>query len=347
MSNALERIAASIESNVLGRLMHGQRELFHSNLLAWFFDAMPDHADQVFQPMGEAGGGSARHVERERENLDLVMHWPGRVPLVIENKVFSSPRREQLDEYSAKVAKWPETPRTILLSPGRPSFDLGSWSHVNYGQLATAIKSSVASAKSDYEVETMRKYASLAADLDELVSTVDVTTMDEAVWLSDNFLSPIKSSQMRAALRKARASRIADLINHTLPDLESEAKGGMTSATPFVEALEHGIVDGFDVHLGWQLQGEQFRRAVSYWEEAMAARNAVTREGRERLSAQHPELFAFPSSLPQVHEGRSAFNHFAPGFVYQYVKVPNLTVNELLSLAKEIHQDVLRFIPEE
>ena len=42
--------AQRIEASPLGRLMYGQRELFHSNLLAWFFDALPEAADETTSP---------------------------------------------------------------------------------------------------------------------------------------------------------------------------------------------------------------------------------------------------------------------------------------------------------
>lgn len=68
-----QEAASRIEANPLGRIMYGQRELFHSNLLGWFFDQLPDAADAVFRPLTRPGADSSRRVEREREHLDLVM----------------------------------------------------------------------------------------------------------------------------------------------------------------------------------------------------------------------------------------------------------------------------------
>lgn len=48
MTTDFAAAAARIEANPLGRIMYGQRELFHSNLLAWFFDVLPGPADAVF-----------------------------------------------------------------------------------------------------------------------------------------------------------------------------------------------------------------------------------------------------------------------------------------------------------
>ena len=91
MSQDFKDVARSIEANPLGRLIYGQRELFHSNLIGWFFDQLPEVADATFRPLAAPGEHSSRLVERERGHMDLVFHWPDRAPLVIENKVFSLP----------------------------------------------------------------------------------------------------------------------------------------------------------------------------------------------------------------------------------------------------------------
>lgn len=332
-------IAQRIERNPLGRLMYGQRELFHSNLLAWFFDLLPESADAVFRPLTHPGEDSGRWVERERNNLDLVLHWPDRAPLIIENKVFSVPRLAQLDGYEAVASGWGSSPALVLLSVSDPDFDLGHWTHLTYAELADRILEALPAGHS-YEVETMRRYAALVRDLHELVSVVGVRSHAEAVWLPDSLLGAISSNQMRAALHKARAHRVARIINVTIPDLEQPASSGMSHATPLVEVLEYVHTQGLDLQLGWQLQGRQFRRAAVFHDPAIKGSNQDSRQQRELVSRKHPEFFAFPPGLPQKPSGRKSFNHFAPNFVYNYVKTPNLTIAELTESARVIHEEI-------
>jgi hypothetical protein len=334
-----EAIARRIDANPIGRLMYGQRELFHSNLLGWYFDALPEAADATFRPFSLDGADTRRFVERERGHIDLVFHWADRAPLVIENKVFSLPRREQLDGYRAATAGWQHPPTFVLLSVSEPDFVLDGWRHVDYAELAERIVDALPG-DSSYEVETMRRYALLVADLDRLISTVEIRSDDEPVWLSDSLLSSLSSSQMRAALQKARAQRIARSLNDMLPGLDPPAKGDLSNATPLVEILERSRVDGKDALLGWQLQGDQFRRAAVYWGGGIDGRDARSKQRREELSRAHPEFFAFPNGLPQAHQGRKEFNHFAPSFVYQYVKTPGLTVGQLKAAAVAVHDAV-------
>jgi len=327
--------AARIEANPLGRLMYGQRELFHSNLLAWFFDSLPEAADQTFREYVKPGVGLERRVERERGHLDLVMRWPDQAPLVIENKVFSLPQVEQLDEYRVATAKWNPAPSLMLLSTTEPSFDVGEWRHVDYAELAARVRASLP-ASTSYEVETMRRYANLVEDLHQLVTAVGVRSDDENVWLGEDLLSAISSSQMRAALQKARAQRVADAVAKELPGLEERPKGSMSRATPLVEVFQYAFVDGIHAHFGWQLQGFQFRRAVVYHDNAIKGWDAAARRAREDLSRAHPEFFVLPNAVSAVRSGRKEFGHFAPNFVYQYAKVSGLTVGQLISAARQV-----------
>ncbi|PKQ25160.1 MAG: hypothetical protein CVT64_11135 [Actinobacteria bacterium HGW-Actinobacteria-4] len=333
--------AERIEANPLGRLMYGHRELFHSNLLAWFFDYLPDAADAVFAPLTSTGTDIARSVDREKENLDLVMHWPDRRPLVIENKVFSLPDKSQLDAYRAKVASWHVPPTLVLMAISAPHFSDPAWHYISYRELADRIDAALPRG-SHYELETMRRYASLARDLHALVSAVDVASPDEPVWLEGPLVEVISSSQTRSALIKARAQRVARWINDAIPTLEQSANSGLTRATPLVESFEYIHTQGVHVHLGWQLQGSQFRRGAIYHDESIQGKDAASRSAREEVSRRHPEFFAMPGSLPQGRGGRKEFNHFAPNFVYTYVNAPGLTLRELVQAASEVHAGIER-----
>ncbi len=334
-----EAAAQRIEANPLGRLMYGQRELFHSNLIGWFFDELPEVADAVFRPLTFAGDGSTRRVDRERQNLDLVMHWPDRAPLVIENKVFSIPGRKQLDDYATVTAKWKVEPSMVLLSLSAPSFELGAWVYLSYKSLAARILGELPISGS-YEVETMRRYAALVFNLEELVSAVDVRSHAETVWLPDEQLAHVGSPQMRAALSKARAQRVAALITQAVPGLEQPAGSGLSNSTPLVESFEYVHTGGIDVHVGWQLQGVQFRRAVVYHDPSIRGHSEESRQKREEVSKANQSLFSFPEPLPQSPAGRKVFNHFAPNFVYRYVKTPSITVAELIAAAGSVHEEI-------
>jgi len=338
MDDDFRAAAERIEKNPLGRLMYGNRELFHSNLIAWFFDSLPIQADAVFRPLTVRGDGRPRKVHREAENLDLVFDWPDLAPLVVENKVFSLPDEGQLRRYSEISASWKSNAQLVLLSVSPPEFMAPGWRYWSYADLADRIEAALPSADS-YELETMRRYAQLARDLDALLKLVSVRSMDEPVWMSERQLESISSSQMRGSLIKARGRRVAEIITREVPSLEQAAGSGFTRNTPLVEALEYVFAYGMHMHAGWQLQGQQFRRVIVFHDETIQGRDLHSRNAREDVARSHPELFTFPPALHQ-RSGRKEFNHFAPGFVYQWAKAPDLTIAELIASARTVHGEI-------
>jgi len=347
--------------------MFGQRELFHSNALAWFFDAFPSAADEVFGAFtAPAATGPDRFVERERRHLDLVFHIPGRTPLVIENKVFAIPGLAQLNDYDETVAGWPIPPARVLLSMTPPEFDLpANWRHLDWGDLANRIDAALP-AGSSYEVETMRRYTRLISDLRELLAITEVSPdwLVEPAFLTATALEPIGSSQLRSALHKARAQRVASWITGHIPaprplppvfgsDAVDERllhdrygmHWGLTNAQPLLDwfTLVH-TVDGW-LLAGWQYQSGQFRRAIIVLDPSKIGGSATARAARETIAARHPNLFTFPAGMPQVHGGRKAYNHYAPGFVYQYAKASNLPLGALLHAALDVRNEILAAHP--
>jgi len=151
---------------------------------------LPEAADATFGPLTHPGTDSGRWVDRERGHMDLVFHWLDRAPLVIENKVFSFPLRDQLEEYAAATAAWPHRTALVLPSVSPPGFDSGEWRYLSYTEFAGRILDALPSDAS-YEVETMRRYAALVRDLHDLISAVDVRDDSEPVWLPERLLGAI------------------------------------------------------------------------------------------------------------------------------------------------------------
>lgn len=135
------------------------------------------------------------------------------------------------------------------------------------------------------------------------------------------------------------ASRV---LNEFLPGLEQPAAGDMSNATPLIESFEYVYPRGMHLHLGWQLQGSQFRRAAVDHDQSISGRSQESRRMREDVSREHPEFHSFPAPLPQTLGGRKEFNHFAPSFVYKYVKTSSLTISEMKAAAAEVHAEIER-----
>lgn len=210
-------IARELNAEPLARIMYGQRELFHSNFLAWFFDSLPELADAVFRNLthdAPENATSVRRSEREREQLDLVFHWPDADPLVIENKVFSLPHRDQLDAYRGKTERWKASKVSHVLLSMSPLQDLPEgWTYLSYQELAERIELALEDWHHEsYEVETLRRYSRVVRLLNALLDNTLVHSTQEPVWLDDDQLHEVESKQTRSALLKLRANRIKELL---------------------------------------------------------------------------------------------------------------------------------------
>ena len=90
--------------------------------------------------------------------------FEGYDPLVIENKMFSVPRGDQLADYSKVIdndrSLGPNTPRA-LLSPCLPARPLDGWLYISYPELADRLRDVQDMFDDAYVAETVGWYAAM------------------------------------------------------------------------------------------------------------------------------------------------------------------------------------------
>ena len=352
---SIHSIAAALDEEPLARIMFGQRELFHSNLLAWFYEKLPVPADRVFDDLSPAADvGHPRAAEREQDHIDLVLWRPDRQPIALENKVFALPDMAQLDRYSAILDRWQgvEPSRVLLSASGgggqvKESADGGlpvlpnGWRVLTYLELGNRIDTALAGENASYEVETMRRYAIVCRLIDALIGHTAITDGDdEPVWLRQQDLEPISSRQVKASLHKVRARRVAQYLEAVID--VGWFGGNLSHGQPLVEWAETTQRDGEDINVGWQYQEGQFRRFVVI--PHLEARGLEAKARREEWARSHPDLFDFTAlsaalgDSPQKHvmRGGKVYGHFDPDFIYQYVKKSDLTLGNLVAASRTL-----------
>ncbi|MEO5533681.1 MAG: hypothetical protein ABIR17_00930 [Pseudolysinimonas sp.] len=340
----LKQLAADLDAEPLARIMVGHRELFHSNLLAWFYERLPEIADKVF-PSSTPGPGSPREAVRELQNLDLVLVRPGARPVIIENKVFSVPTIAQLRDYDSKLAGWWDTPaRRIVLSmtqttPPLPAIqedpDPTGWVFWSHGDLADRLDRALIDAGEGYEVETMRHYARLLRTLSRLVELARVKHPNEFAFLRPEILEAIPARQMKQGLEKMRAEHVATLLADNATGVLADSS--MTHGTPIVTLRRRLPNDPDFSEVSFQYQAGQVRRLLVTREQG---RGSEAKLAREAIANRRPEMF----DLTSIHKAlgtepsdeRPGFKHFDPDSIYRYVSASGVTVEQLIELGKSL-----------
>lgn len=347
----MKDLVLRLNDELLTHLMLGHRELFHSNLLAWFFQRMPDAADQVFGSLTTENPGVEnvmREVKREKNNLDLWFRWPDRKALVLENKVFRLPDERQLESYAGTAQGCGGNPSLWLLSltdpvwvGNRKIIGGSEWRWLPYKDLAERIRLALASDDHSYEAETMRRYADVVDLLSELAANVVVTDSNETVALPEDVQNALGDDRLTAGLARLRARSVAHRVSQALDAAgiaEAAVESGFTNDLP-LNSWFAPIDRAPSARAGWQLQNNQFRLAIIT--PHLEGRSEAERQARYEFANANEDLFDFgyldeilgtaasPTRPSPRRNSPLGFNRFDPDFVYRYKEAPHLEVGQL------------------
>ena len=97
----LKELVAALAADPLFAASQSSKELFHSNMLAWYLRRWPQVRGRLAKAWDLRRDQNDQVViHRERHHLDLMIESAGRPVLVVENKVFALPDEDQLRGYS-------------------------------------------------------------------------------------------------------------------------------------------------------------------------------------------------------------------------------------------------------
>lgn len=339
----LETSLARLMANPLLPLSLGAKELFHSNFLAWVLETNPAVASRVLPPLRPDEDGVV-HVRREARQLDLVLE--GQNSVVVENKTFSLPEEAQLDRYNAVniPALGLQQPVRLLLAltnPGWPDGEYNGWRWVSYGDVALGLEASLREHPfaDDFSQQVATRWIDMVRDLEVLVRYVEPDDEGAPLLLPAADTEILRPTRLVDALAKARVRRVRHACEQRLQavDVPYDLVGSnFMKGSPLLEAA---VSQADGCLLGWQLQGNQWRRFVRV-SEPLHGRDEAARQRRiDHVAEAHSSWFDFrlESELVRAQAARTAtYKHYAPDFVYDYVKVADLTVGEVLSLAEVV-----------
>jgi hypothetical protein len=335
----LEHALEELDTSPLAAVMYGQNELFHSNVLAWFFEQFPHGADRVFHPEGDASSAE-RQVLREHKHIDLWMNWSSGHSHAVENKVFSLPDLKQLERYARDVIQPDQPGATMtLLSLLDPQWQgdtytvqgAGTWQYLSYRTLADRLEAAGVRSDGDYACQTVGRYAAMVRALDVVVRQSVAPRPDEGMDLPDWIIKRVASPQLLQRLRKMRARNVAALLAEDLQRAlpidvactASYGRGGphLTAVTPLHPGRELAPL------VGLQIEASQFR-LVAILPHLSKSRGGTLDE-RMAWGRAHSWVFEFTDKVADALEVADStdmpptkpFNKYDPDFIYRYRKV--------------------------
>jgi len=146
-------------------------------------------------------------------------------------------------------------------------------------------------------------------------------------------VAPLGEVRMADAFQKFRTRAVSHMLERRLAEegIEYDFVGtGFTNGSPLLGA-RITLADG--AQIGWQLQGEQWRRFLIVPEHLQGKDEALKSLRIAYADQNHSGWFRFSE---EERLGRFAgapssdYKHYSPGFVYDYIRVPGMTVRQVV-----------------
>lgn len=368
-----ERIKKALLSSPLFHLSLSSKELFHSNFLGWLGELYPAFFLAVFREMGCALRCSANDFvfKREYENFDLcLLDSDGHILFILENKVKSMPRAEQLKEYEEKaIKKQKSVPEDLMLLslvtefPDKEEIERGPWKIRHYDQLSEALqKHKELLAADSYAAALVNDYCVFVQSLHALaqswhldLSSPFLLTKEEMDFsqqlrvgdLQDKVRYSQMFEQLNLRLREAYQVVQRTDVNFIKQDSDYHRKVyvsyGFTHGQGLLEAK---VKICEDYILLIQLQGNKYCHCIEWISRKQPANH---QEAWRRTCALKESLHAFlqvdelPAVFPSVcvdepirernyrHEEPRNYNKYNNNFLYQSKKIrEEATIGEVL-----------------
>lgn len=250
----LTEILNDLKANPIFRMSLGSKELFHSNFLEFLWDLdkskfmevindtlLPNRKEIVLKPESV--------FDREKENFDICIHHleikikkngeQGKqtkdlYDLIIENKVKSIPRKDQLEEYEEK-AKEKGNPVFLLLSlvtvfPCKTDLVAynSPWIVIHYDKLKEAIEEHYKDVD-EHNLKYITDYCQFIGQMHKLQEHM-IQDIDDQVYYDEEELNEYKKLRIHDLYIKLRGSMF---ITRLKEKLEKDGIGATIHILPF------------------------------------------------------------------------------------------------------------------
>lgn len=372
----IENSVKLLKDSPLYNLSMANKELFHSNFLAWFGNIYKIEFNWLINQLLGARSWPDEildyNIVRERNHFDICVISCDKPRILIENKVKSVPTKEQLDRYRKEVND--DSCLLILLTMTSHLHDLAGaegWKIITYKDLSE--KLSKVSLPNSYHSQLLKDYCEYVDNLQQIIETFDA----EEYYYSCAEQNEIK---MDLGIHDICGKRKAQILYQKL--FKKCKDQGMSVVSKYEDLSDDNVFVGWgytnmpliDIRLKSnndvtiiQIQDKQYRHAVEYYDTKIGDRITKvgkgyipSKKGLDYLRMNYSDILSLnnaktPTSYPfdgipfgqNKNKGYCKYCNGIPDknnhgliscFVYQWIEIPkNVTCDDLVD---KIIQDI-------
>lgn len=289
----------TLKNSPLFNLSLANKELFHSNYIAWFGKLYPGLFIELFNSLlgsdkwAEGLQPDKMEIRREFRNFDISVFDNGDLQntkprLIIENKVKSVPTLEQLLEYEGKI-DGDENVKLLLLTMNEQFHTaigkdtITRWKIVNYTKLSSCLGSIIAKVEDTYHRFLLDDYCKYVHCLETLVHTFTQSEcflyspeeykLQEDLGLHD-ICGKRKVQYAYSQLVDALQAKYVKVVKRTnelnCSPNEVQVAWAYTNA-PLIE-VRLKTNPKIDEYILIQVQGKQYRHCVEFFDRSVGKR---------------------------------------------------------------------------
>ena len=369
----LNEIVKNLKESPLFNLSMANKELFHSNFLAWFGNNYNEKFKQLiidlFKDFNWPKEIRQFTIDREYKHFDICIKDSSGPRILIENKVKSVPTKEQLAEYKGEVKN--DTCLFILLTMTTHLHNMDKaegWEIITYKDLSEELKNVVID--DPYHSKLIKDYCEYVNNLQNVIEIIDAERLyyspSEQI-INDLGIHDVCGKRKAQNLYDKLLKKCCDERLNVVTNIEKLSEdsiyvGWGYTNSPLIEVKFKNCSDVMVI----QIQGKQYRHAVEFFENKIGDKIIQMDKdynpsdiGLDYLRNNYSDMLSLtdpqePNNYPFVdisfgqnkkkgyckYCNGKMFNGVISCFVYQWVEIPQkITCDDLVD---KILQDISR-----
>jgi hypothetical protein len=343
-----------LKASPLFNLSLSSKELFHSNLLSWFFEQNENLTLLFFSKKINRTFSKISSIKRENRNLDLSIEFDNSYTVIIENKVKSIPNKKQLYKYRKLIGS---NSCLFLLSLYKPH-DFEEFNFISYEEIRNIFVYQYELEKSPYLKGLYNDYSQLLKLLLELtkdwsnMKKFDFHTRFNKINDKNDYLKykeirihdlfhKVKYNQFTTQLFEATTTAIPNYLLTNLEPFNYFSSGtGASSLWYFLQREKQ------EIRLELQIQDNMLRLMIVSKNcvkniQQIYKDNAVSQIYslfQEKIIVDITEELIYPK------EKEKGFNVFGNDIIYKYKRIKEVDLKTIINNLTEYFKKVIETV---